>query len=175
MKRFWVILILMLLLAATSVTMAAPPESENFLARLSGAQEVPPRATPATGVAVYQLRKDGESLDYKLTVANIENVVAAHIHLGPPGVNGPVVAFLYGPAPAGGGPEQGVLAAGTITEADLVGPLAGEDLDALLAQMRSGNTYTNVHTNDGDATPNEGPGDFPGGEIRGHNRELGPS
>jgi hypothetical protein len=25
----------------------------------------------------------------------------------------------------------------------------------------------NVHTNDGDATPDTGPGDFPGGEIRG--------
>jgi len=24
-----------------------------------------------------------------------------------------------------------------------------------------------VHTNDGDTQPNEGPGDFPGGEIRG--------
>jgi hypothetical protein len=33
--------------------------------------------------------------------------------------------------------------------------------------MQSGNTYVNVHTNDGVAPTNTGPGDFPGGEIRG--------
>ena len=68
-----------------------------------------------------------------------------------------------------------MLAKGTITEDDLVGPLAGADLDALLAQMRAGNTYVNVHTNDGDGTPNEGPGDFPGGEIRGQIEPRGSS
>ena len=31
----------------------------------------------------------------------------------------------------------------------------------------SGNAYVNVHTNDGVDPPNTGPGDFPGGEIRG--------
>jgi hypothetical protein len=34
-------------------------------------------------------------------------------------------------------------------------------------QMRAGNTYVNVHTNDGMGATNTGPGDFPGGEIRG--------
>jgi hypothetical protein len=33
--------------------------------------------------------------------------------------------------------------------------------------MRSGNAYVNVHTNDGVAPTNSGPGDFPGGEVRG--------
>jgi hypothetical protein len=56
-------------------------------------------------------------------VANIENVVAAHIHLAPAGVNGPVVAFLFSGAPSGR--SNGVLAEGTITAANLVGPLAG--------------------------------------------------
>jgi hypothetical protein len=28
-------------------------------------------------------------------------------------------------------------------------------------------TYVNVHTNDGVAPTNTGPGDFPGGEVRG--------
>jgi len=36
--------------------------------------------------------------------------------------------------------------------------------------MRAGNTYVNVHTNDGVAPTNTGPGDFPGGEIRGQIR-----
>jgi len=33
--------------------------------------------------------------------------------------------------------------------------------------MRDGGAYVNVHTNDGVAPGNTGPGDFPGGEIRG--------
>jgi hypothetical protein len=37
----------------------------------------------------------------------------------------------------------------------------------LLDAMRAGLTYVNVHTNDGVGAVNTGPGDFPGGEIRG--------
>jgi hypothetical protein len=37
----------------------------------------------------------------------------------------------------------------------------------LRAAMEAGNTYVNVHTNDGVGETNTGPGDFPGGEIRG--------
>ena len=33
--------------------------------------------------------------------------------------------------------------------------------------MDSGLAYVNVHTNDGVGSPNSGPGDFPGGEVRG--------
>ena len=37
----------------------------------------------------------------------------------------------------------------------------------VLDKIRSGNAYVNVHTNDGVAPANTGPGDFPGGEVRG--------
>jgi hypothetical protein len=37
----------------------------------------------------------------------------------------------------------------------------------LLDAIRAGLTYVNAHTNDGVAPTNTGPGDFPGGEIRG--------
>jgi hypothetical protein len=40
----------------------------------------------------------------------------------------------------------------------------------VLAAMGTGGTYVNVHTDDGVAPPNTGPGDFPGGEIRGQVR-----
>ena len=70
---------------------------------LKGRNEVPVRTTKAAGNAVFHLSKDGTELSYKLIVANIDNVVAAHIHLGAPGVNGGIVAFLYGAVPAGGG------------------------------------------------------------------------
>jgi hypothetical protein len=144
----------------------------DFVSPLSGDEEVPPRDTKARGNAAYDLSDDGTELHYKLIVSNIDNVVAAHIHVGPRGANGPVVAFLYGNAPPGGGRTNGVLAEGTITAANLTGPLAGQPLSALIDAMRAGNTYTNVHTNDGIAPPNTGPGDFPGGEIRGQIRPV---
>jgi hypothetical protein len=37
----------------------------------------------------------------------------------------------------------------------------------LIEAMRAGLTYVNVHTNDGVGATNSGPGDFPGGEVRG--------
>ena len=36
-----------------------------------------------------------------------------------------------------------------------------------VAEIEAGRTYVNVHTNDGAGDPNTGPGDFPGGEVRG--------
>jgi hypothetical protein len=150
-----------------TVAWAAPPEARHFNTHLTGGEEVPVRETKGQGQATFKLSKDGTALDYRLNVANIDNVIAAHIHVGAQGTNGPVVAFLFGAVPPGGGPSNGVLATGTITGASLTGPLAGQPLSALIAEIRAGNTYVNVHTNDGVDPPNTGPGDFPGGEIRG--------
>lgn len=160
-------LLLVIVLVIASTTSAAAGENRNFFAHLTGGNQVPADPSLAQGEAIFNLSNDGASLEYKLIVANIDNVVAAHIHLGAPGVNGPVVAFLYGPAAPGGGPSNGVLAEGTITAANLVGPLAGHPFSDLIDAMRAGNTYVNVHTNDGVPPTNTGPGDFPGGEIRG--------
>ena len=49
----------------------------------------------------------------------------------------------------------------------LVGALAGMELEDLLQYLRNGGAYVNVHTNDFVDPANTGPGDFPGGEIRG--------
>ncbi|MGH7731902.1 MAG: CHRD domain-containing protein [Candidatus Eiseniibacteriota bacterium] len=138
---------------------------------LNGGEEVPARDTNARGNALFSLSDDGLTLSFKLIVANIDNVVAAHIHIGPAGVNGPVVLFLYGNVAPGGGTLNGVISDGTATAANLVGPLAGHPLSDLIAAMSAGNAYVNVHTNDGVAPVNTGPGDFPGGEIRGQIRE----
>jgi len=137
---------------------------------LSGQEEVPVRETRARGTATFQLSADRESISYRLTVANIENVVAAHIHVGAAGTNGPVVVWLYGPVNPGGGRVNGVIGDGTFTAADFRGPLAGMTMADLLDEMASGNAYVNVHTNDGVAPTNTGPGDFPGGEVRGQIR-----
>jgi len=170
MKRILMIATLVLTMLAMSGSPASVMASDNFVAALSGGNEVPQRDTNATGVATFKLSKDGTELSYRLIVANIENVIAAHIHMGKAGVNAPVVAFLYGPAPVGGGRMDGVLAEGTIIEANLVGPLAGHPFSDLIAAIESGNAYVNVHTNDGVGSTNTGPGDFPGGEIRGQVR-----
>ena len=138
---------------------------------LSGDQEVPARATQARGNLVLGLSDDGLTLSYKLIVANITNVVAAHIHVGAAGTNGPVVLFLFGPAAPAGGRVDGILSQGTATAANLTGTLAGQPLSALIDAIRAGNAYVNVHTNDGVDPPNTGPGDFPGGEIRAQIRE----
>jgi hypothetical protein len=165
MKRNFVTLIVVLvLLLTTSIVSAA--ENRNFAVPLSGDQEVPPRDTNARGVAIFHLSKDGTELSYKLNVANIENVFAAHIHCGAAGVNGPVGVTLFMGMP-GGGRFDGTLEEGTITVPDAGNGCGWENLADVVAAMHSGDTYVNVHTNDGVAPPNTGPGDFPGGEIRG--------
>jgi hypothetical protein len=158
--------LLTLSLALLLVTGVSAYAADFVAAPLSGGEEVPARDTKARGNATFDVSDDGTSISYKLIVSNIENVVASHIHVAPAGTNGSVVAFLFGAVPAGGGRSDGVLAEGTITAANLVGPLAGQPLSALIDAMQAGNTYVNVHTNDGIAPTDTGPGDFPGGEIR---------
>ena len=155
---------------------SAEANGGNFGTALSAAEEVMPAGvvneSNARGNAIFQLNADGTALTYRLIVADIENVFMAHIHRGPAGSNGPVVVWLYpstaaAPGPTGGGRISGVISEGTITAANFIGPLAGQALSALIADLTSGNAYVNVHTNDGVAPTNTGPGDFPGGEIRG--------
>jgi hypothetical protein len=162
------VLVVMLALALVAPASAALA-GDNFVATLSGDQEVPARDTQAVGVATFKLREDGTALEFKVNVANIDNVFAAHIHCGAVGVNGPVGVTLFAGAPAGGA-FNGTLAEGAITAPDPGNGCGWTDLAAVLAAMASGGTYVNVHTNDGVAPPNTGPGDFPGGEIRGQVR-----
>jgi len=173
-RRLILALALVASLAATATVLA---DSLNFNTHLSGDQEVMPldvvNNSLAQGQANFKLSADGTELHYKLIAANIDNAFMAHIHRGPAGANGPIVVWLFpsttpgAPGPLGAGRMDGVLAEGTITAADLVGSLAGHPLSDLVAEIRSGNAYVNVHTNDGVAPTNTGPGDFPGGEIRG--------
>jgi hypothetical protein len=159
-------------LVAAGLAVAIP--GSNFSVHATGDLEVPVRDTNAQGQATFKLSQDGESLSYKLNVANIENVIMAHIHEGGPTEIGDIVVWLYPstapgpPGPAGEGRFSGRIASGTITEANLVGPLAGADLDDLVELLQAGEAYVNVHTNDGVAPADTGPGDFPGGEVRGN-------
>lgn len=159
-------------LALTAAAAAVAAFNGNFGTHLQGRYEVPMRDTNAQGQAIFRLSDDGSSVDYKLIASNIDNAFMAHIHMGPRTVNGPIVVWLYPstapvPGPVGSGRHDGVLAEGMFTAANLVGPLAGHPLSDLIAAIQSGDAYVNVHTNDGVDGVNTGPGDFPGGEIRG--------
>jgi hypothetical protein len=156
----------------------------NLGTHLTGNEEVftptpPSTATPADsraqGQAIFRISADGSTVDFRLIASNIDNVIMAHIHCGRPGANGPIRMWLYpvigpagAPGPNGSGPQNGVLASGTFSPGAVICPAAnvGQDM-ALVDAIRAGLTYVNVHTNDGQGAANTGPGDFPGGEIRG--------
>jgi CHRD domain len=161
--------------------------AHNHRTHLSGEEEVftpapgalSPADSLAQGQAIFQVSPNGASVDYRLIASNIENITQAHIHCAPAGTNGPIVMWLYPsptvtvPEPGGAGRHDGVLAEGTFTNAHVLPTSAAEcpggvqTLASLLNRIREGNAYVNVHTSDGVAPPNTGPGDFPGGELRG--------
>jgi hypothetical protein len=139
----------------------------SYTAQLSGDSEVPPRATPAGGDVAIQISPDGQSLTYTVTVHDITNVTMGHIHIGAPGTNGDIVLPLVPAAPPGGGPRTGIIGQGTLTAAQLVGPLQGQPLSSLIAQIDAGTAYVNVHTASGATPAKLVAGDLPPGEIRG--------
>jgi hypothetical protein len=135
----------------------------RFTASLKGENERPvPVDTNAAGVARFWLNAEETEIHYKLIVANIDGVTQAHIHCGTPDVAGPIVAFLYG-FNAAGVTVSGTLAQGVITEANVIPradsaacPGGVSSLADVIAKMRSGGAYANVHTLA-----------FPAGEERG--------
>lgn len=134
-----------LTLAGVGISGASPPAQRNFRTHLSGDEVVSPVDTNAQGQAIFQLNKAGDALSYKLNVANIDNVIGAHIHNESEGANGPIVVFLFGDPFTDAVTVNGTLAEGTITTSEVIGPIAG-DFNALESAMRIGNTYVQVHT-----------------------------
>jgi RsiW-degrading membrane proteinase PrsW (M82 family) len=138
-----------------------------FAATLDGAQNQPePIKTPATGAVELRLSADGKTVAYKITVDKLANASAADVHLGQSTQNGPSIVKLWTHAPKQGD-FTGVLAEGTFGADDLTGPMTGAPLADLVDELKAGNVYVNVHTNDGVDPPNSGPGDYRLGEIRG--------
>lgn len=162
------------------VATASAGPADQLGTHLTGAEEVftgapTPASSLAQGEAVFHVRANGASVDFRLIASNIDNVIMAHIHCGPAGANGPIRMWLSpvigptgAPGPNGSGAHDGVLAFGTFSPVGVMCPASavGQDMP-LLDAMRAGLTYVNVHTNDGIDPTNTGPGDFPGGEIRG--------
>src|SRR5262249_16604820 len=79
----------------------------EFLAALSGANEVPGVNSPGFGSATLDVNVSGNVLgiSFELIGVNLTDAFQGHIHCGDAGVNGPVVVWLAGtpaaPATAG--------------------------------------------------------------------------
>jgi hypothetical protein len=131
---------------------------QTFRATLSGNEEVPPINTQATGSATFTVTTDENRMSYRIHVINIDKVTMAHIHSGKIGQNGPVVVTLFqSKAATTTSPiKNGILSQGTITSANLEGPLKGKQISDLVKLINDGNAYANVHTKQN-----------PKGEIRG--------
>ena len=85
------------LAAATGgISCNSDDEVTLFEATLSPDNEVPPRASGASGVS--RMTFDGTTVTFIVVVANLNNVTLSHIHSGAAGTNGPVrVDFYLGP------------------------------------------------------------------------------
>lgn len=132
-------------------------EDKTYRSELSGNNEVPKVNTAARGMIELRQEKGDDDISFVLTAENISNVTQAHIHMGKPGENGPVVvALLSGGGSGSSEMMSGELASGKIGSGNLTGPLAGKTLSDLKREIENGNAYVNVHTQQN-----------PNGEIRG--------
>ena len=111
----------------------------NFVATLTGANEVPAADPDGSGVAHIAINDATNQVCTHLEVRDIGPVTAAHIHQGAAGVNGPVVITLDAPDD---------------DDSDDCDTVA----DSLVDQLRHnpGGFYVNVHT-----------AEYPNGAIRG--------
>jgi hypothetical protein len=154
-----------------SVVLADPTGVKRIEGALSGYEEVP--AVSTTGNAQFEARIVDESqIDWVLSYSDLEGAIQqVHIHLGNLGVNGGITVFLCtnlgnGPAGMQPCPAPPATISGTILAAD-VSPnipataaartqgLDTGEIDELIAAIRAGVTYVNVHTTA-----------WPGGEVR---------
>jgi CHRD domain len=112
---------------------------------------VPKVKTQATGEATFVLGKDDGAIHYKLHVKNLENATMAHIHqVGDDGSPAAILAWLYpttGEAPSlRKGKFSGALAEGTLTAANLAGPMKGKTPKDVFEMLEYGKAGIAVHT-----------------------------
>jgi len=134
--------------------------------RLTGYEEVPAVSSAGDGSFRARLSSDGDEIRYRLRYDDLTTpATQAHIHFGQLSVNGGITVFLCsnlgnGPTGTQACPPEGTVS-GTITAADVgagaaTQGLAAGEFDELVAAIRAGVAYVNVHTTT-----------FGGGEIRG--------
>lgn len=136
MRRRYALLLLAALLAAP-VAQAAT----GYSTLLSGTNEVPPNASPATGFATVVLNNAGNQLAYTVTYSGlVGTLTASHIHKAAAGVNGGVLFGFAPPIGTTSGSFSGTIA---VTAANV-------------ADLNAGLYYVNIHSSV-----------YGGGELRG--------
>lgn len=141
----------------------ASAQAEKIEADLIGFQEVPSVSTVASGQFHATINPGDQSIDYELTYSGLQGTVQqAHIHVAQLSVNGSIVIWLCQttttPAPAAVQlltpfcPQPGGTVTGHITAANVIAgsittqQLAAGNLAAVIAAIRGGVAYANVHT-----------------------------
>jgi hypothetical protein len=135
--------------AADTADRGTPPKIAVGAVRLDGQQEVPPADSDGRGTFAY-VAFDSQ-ICYVLTARRIEPSTMAHIHVGPSGVNGPIVIGLIAPTRGFSADCIEAVPDGSVENTTEV--LLQSELDAIIAN-ESG-FYVNVHN-----------APFPGGAIR---------
>jgi CHRD domain len=166
MKKVYINLFLVSVLLLGSSTFVHASNELKFEADLSGAQEVTNPAggvvTDTTGTITVEFDRALTRAQFRITVRNGTGITQAHFHCGPAGVNGPVVAFLFGPVDPPVNVSDGSIEI-DLDNSDIISPDTMEVCDvplnniaSLAFAMRAGKIYANVHSTA-----------FPAGVIRG--------
>jgi hypothetical protein len=137
-------------------------EESILMAYLSANQEIAKVDIRSQGRIIFYLSNDSSKLYYKLNLANIRNVTSARIHLTAEGDDGPAVAVLFDMNDPWTKNINSAMVEGTISNDNLIGPLYGQPLSALLREMGEGYTFLSIYTKE-----------YPGGHVRG--RIIDPS
>jgi hypothetical protein len=136
--------------------------------------KTPPANDPASGRMTFTLKSNGQTIDVSGRFSAISNVSAVTLndtrypgdprspHIGLP------VELLLKPG-NNSGPISSVTFFTVIKAPYLMGPLVNRPLSALIKDIRAGDVYVNVQTNDGLESTGApvGPGNFNFGEMRG--------
>ena len=147
--------------------------AEIVIVPLRGFEEVPSISSPARGLFRAFVNRQTGTIAYQLSYQDLQGDVSqAHLHFGQRGVNGGVSVFLCQTAassdPTGLAPmcPQSGTVSGQLQAANVIGPvgqgIAAGEFEELLAAIRVGAVYVNVHSST-----------WPGGEIRGQMHGFG--
>ncbi|MEO5884789.1 MAG: CHRD domain-containing protein [Candidatus Limnocylindrales bacterium] len=138
MKRLSALLAAGLFILA--VPAAALAADEVFKASLTGDAQVPPITVDATGKATVTIADDESSVSWKVTYSGLTGDAAAgHIHFGAADAAGPVMIPFASVSKSG---SDGSFASGDYAG----GEGLPADWDAVLAAIRDGDAYVNIHT-----------------------------
>ena len=98
MKKTTLLPVIMIVLAVLALASIAADGGRKFTTTLTGAAEVPGPGDPdGSGTATITLNHGQGQVCWELTVSDIAPATAAHIHVAPAGVAGPVVVPLSPP------------------------------------------------------------------------------